>query len=140
MLRLQRRILVAASCLLLLPTSCRGASSGSQSANPNQFAEAAPGESGTLAELFGDDWSVAVVATCLEPSDWRPANTPDVGCADPESSGSYVALLDEGGRLVRYYADTFWGYVPGCYSPRATWSADGRDLRLDSAGKIECPE
>ena len=58
------------------------------------------------------------------------------------AGGGAIYALGIFGAWVYFWqhADTFWGYVPGCYPPRATWSADGRDLQLDSAGKIECPE
>lgn len=125
-------------CLTSLLLAC--AVQPSPSGKPDQFMNASDGTSGTLRDLFGGDWSVAVVSYCLESSGRLPDIVPNGGCVDYDVSGPYVALFDTSGTLVRYYADTFRGsVVQGCYSPGAVWISSAVGLSLERGGEVACP-
>ena len=131
--------------LVLMACAC-GQSIPAATATPSLLSSPTPGDSGTLREVFGDDWTLALVSECV-------SNTPtitsvsgidltDLPCVDIEATGPNTVLFDANTGFVRWYADTFFGgYVPGCYGPSAGFTiTDLGNAALDGTDRIECPE
>lgn len=135
----------ALASLMVVACAC-GQSLPDATPTPSPLASPTPGDSGTLREIFGDDWTLALVSEC-------EASTPtitsvsgidltDLPCVDREATGPNTVLFDANTGFVRWYADTFFGgYVPGCYGPSAGFTiTEFGNAALDGTGRIECPE